>query len=329
MLGPGADAASVSEPVADESYLVSILECAAFTRLIPREIFLDIGSSRSVSLLQLPLRARFRLGSSGASGAVANATGRERYSSMPSVAFQNWWNASPGSLCGVVGEQLPDMWNNGEEAYPLSQEHEGLVHRLLGLRQFVLQLWRGRGCGLRERRGDASTGPGSGGTSGFLWQGRILVLFFQLCNASLQVLAHLHMLVMQHAKGSLGLSRRMAKARRIERTSCMDGQAVSRREPNTERRAGKGAHFHHWMHLHMPGMPPRPCNALQQRVSGARARGSRPRLRRAGVPACTITRAYRHRHSRKGLSVNIVMVIGQQICLHRLTESPSVPFCGG
>lgn len=89
MLEPDAGATSVSEPVADESYRVSILECAAFMRLMPREIFLDIGSSRSVSLLQLPLRARFRPGSSGASGAVANATGRERYSSMPSVAFQN------------------------------------------------------------------------------------------------------------------------------------------------------------------------------------------------------------------------------------------------
>ena len=76
MLGPGA--ASVSEPAAIASYRVSILEWAAFTRLIPRDIFLEMGSSRSVSLLQLPLRLRFKFESSGTSGAVANATGLER-----------------------------------------------------------------------------------------------------------------------------------------------------------------------------------------------------------------------------------------------------------
>ena len=76
MLGPGT---SESDPVVGESYRVSILECAAFMRLIPREIFFENGSSPSVSLFELPSRVRaFAVGSSEASGAVANATGRER-----------------------------------------------------------------------------------------------------------------------------------------------------------------------------------------------------------------------------------------------------------
>ncbi len=88
MLGPGA---SESDPVVGESYFVSILECAAFTRLMPRDIFLENGSSVSVSLFELASRVRvFEVGSSEARGAVAKATGRERYSNMPSVAFQNW-----------------------------------------------------------------------------------------------------------------------------------------------------------------------------------------------------------------------------------------------
>ena len=77
MLGPDAD--SDSDPVADVSYRVSILECAAFTRLMPRDIFFEMASSGSVSLLELPSRVRdLDVGSSGARGAVANATGLER-----------------------------------------------------------------------------------------------------------------------------------------------------------------------------------------------------------------------------------------------------------
>ena len=33
----------------------------------------------------------------------------------------------------VMCEQLPDVWNNGDEAYSLSQEHERLVYSLLRL----------------------------------------------------------------------------------------------------------------------------------------------------------------------------------------------------
>ena len=78
MFGP-ARVLSESDVVADESWRVSILDRAAFTRPIPREIRVENTSSRSVSLLELPSRRRApSAGDGGASGAVANATGCER-----------------------------------------------------------------------------------------------------------------------------------------------------------------------------------------------------------------------------------------------------------
>lgn len=140
MLDP--DATSVSDPVR-----VSIRECAAFTRLMPRVILFEMGSSGSVSLLELPSRTRVLVfGSSGASGAVANATGRERYSSMPSVAFQNWWNASPGSLfeqrrCQQFRERYSNRMSASRlDTHSLSQEHKRFVHRMLRLLETILRL---------------------------------------------------------------------------------------------------------------------------------------------------------------------------------------------
>ena len=119
---------------------------------------------------------------------------------MPSVAFQNWWNASPGSDCTqALCEDLPDAWNNGDEAYSLPQEHERLVHRLLGIRQFILGLRGRRRWRLRRWRRDTGARTGSWYARGFLRQRRVFILFSQFRNAPLQILAHLHMFIVQHS----------------------------------------------------------------------------------------------------------------------------------
>ena len=76
------------------------------------------------------------------------------------------------------------------------------------------------------------------------------------------------------------------------------------------------------MHPRMPGTPLPPCNALQQQVPGAREQGSRLHLRHADGPVCTMIGLYRQMRRRRGLLVSMDIVTGQQMRIHRLTESP-------